>query len=64
MNKSKKLFIGIIVILLIICAGFLLLPKPNGAEETNVNSYQDGSPLDHTLRPFLHGGVPGDGGGG
>ena len=63
MSMSKKIIIGSIVVILIIGAGFIMLQKPSvSGESGDVGGNQ--SFLEHLIRPIIHGGVPGDGGGG
>ncbi len=67
MGKSTKIIIGIIVVFLIILAGFALLKKQSGTGGSLFapdNPSQNAPGLEHIIRPLMNGGVPGDGGGG
>lgn len=46
MSKSKKIIIGIIVVILIIGAGFVMLQKPGEEGLSNDNTYQAQSTQD------------------
>lgn len=66
MSKPKKIIIGIVVgvvIVLIIGASSLLLQKPSALGESDGDVGKH-TAIDHIIRPFVQGGVPGDGGGG
>ena len=66
MNKSSKIVVGFIVVILIVLAGFVFFKKPNGSGSvfSPNNPSQNTSGFEHIIRPLIHGGVPGDGGGG
>lgn len=67
MSKPTKIIIGIFVALLIIFVGYRLLLKPRGTEKSLFspdNPSQNASGLEHIIRPLMHGGFPGNGGGG
>ncbi len=67
MSKSAKIIIGLLIAVLIVWGVFGMFMKPRRTEKSLFspdNPSQNASGFEHIIRPLLHGGFPGNGGGG